>query len=431
MSELPGQFISPPRRKARTKNTLPGRPPLPSASPSPELESPASSPGPAASQNSTTNTESNINVNNKGKSSVFHPDPNAPLKTVIPDTTRVKDVPFFEETLRDLESVFPDGQWYPPEREPKTLSKTLLSTFHALTEKWILSGKQPEDLWMENGVMEKALEEVRVEKLSQNVARKARARVLEECEGGAAGEEQMEVDGEVKMAEGNVDDGAVQGVSSHKRALSTPSPAGPAKKAHLDTEPVTPVTPAKGIRTTVQSSTIDLDARKTPQQDTSTSRDTTLAHLRNDEMLTNEDLHVCCSLLPVPEGWFLFEPGFPKADSPPCRRQLPDRLFFMPNQKGHWTLLQVNRKIGSVNYWNSQTSILFDVEPMKKWFEESGICRWNSVVFVEEVWCPSPAEWNDADGTGHAPTIRQLQLRRLRAGGLLPSCGRDKYSGKN
>ncbi|KAF7550329.1 hypothetical protein G7046_g8054 [Stylonectria norvegica] len=105
--------------------------------------------------------------------------PVPPIKTDIEGRYQDKEREFVETAMREFESKFPNGEWCPKERLPKTLSKIIIGAFRVLLNHWISDNRDPADLWGSEGIMNQVFTKGSGQKLSQKTATDARNLVAE------------------------------------------------------------------------------------------------------------------------------------------------------------------------------------------------------------------------------------------------------------
>ncbi|KAH7245486.1 hypothetical protein BKA59DRAFT_454548 [Fusarium tricinctum] len=252
---------------------------------------------------------------------------------------------------RKLEEFWPSGDCYPSKYKPKNPDCLhILSGMYTVAQRWVKLGRNVDDLWAENGLMEQSI----------NLTGK---RIFGQVSILRARELLGVIERDMAQKEEGRDFLPPHDPSTHK----SPPVNYPKRTNHEHNgSPVcgTPSQP-RGLET----STVNV--------------------LRQGGMLWSNHIWECVQSLTLPPGWKVFDPGFPFSNEKYIGNRdrtmtSPRHLVFFCHAEGHWSLCYVDTQGDEICHYNSSQSILMPLDKLQTWLNANKI---GSDVKVTEKKC--------------------------------------------
>ncbi|KAF4980714.1 hypothetical protein FZEAL_3329, partial [Fusarium zealandicum] len=349
----------------------------------------------------------------------------------------------------ELEDQWPEKKWCPPKYLPTNPDcPIIISSMNSLTKRWKALGREPQELWKDNGIMVRAIGEggSRTSKfLTQRTFSKARRMltVVEEearqdanenesgpSDGGAAGEiredeeeeeeeeEEEKPDVKHKPSRKPLDTALTNGMSvgsgermSAKEPATSPSPTptsplpkkleaeeGSCRKPNnldyvADTSAHPPARPLARIADVGSAAGVLLQPvpLQSPRRLDDPTIEAVVLRLERGDRLKSIDMSMCVEILAPSRHWRVFEPGYPfgplsgSGRRLRVRRILPSHLAFFCGEGEHWSLCHVDTRISRVHHYNSMAELKMPLHSLEQWLQVNGIAH--EVTIVQEE-CP-------------------------------------------
>ncbi|KAG7419355.1 hypothetical protein Forpe1208_v003493 [Fusarium oxysporum f. sp. rapae] len=254
--------------------------------------------------------------------------------------------------------------WWPPNYAPGNPRCTrILGGMRSLIRTYQKAGRDPNDMWKEDGedgCMVEAIRELGQGRVTQRVFKR------------------------VKLPFVTVEKPTKRAVGTDKRKLKREGSSAVENNTH-------------------DESTDDLANPHSPScqgdGDESASRDNhsmlepvrqTISRLRCNYKLWSDDISRCTKVLdPSADKWHIFDPGYPFEESALSQRSLrANNIIFFINAKGHWSLCHLDRENGQLNHYNSLSGIEMPVGNLRSWVLKQPAINPSCGVTIQEKECP-------------------------------------------
>ncbi|KIL94157.1 hypothetical protein FAVG1_02719 [Fusarium avenaceum] len=298
-----------------------------------------------------------------------------------------------------LKEFWPNEDWYPSKHKPKNPDcPKILSGMYNVVRRWVKLGRNVDDLWAENGLMEQSINLTSKKILGQISISKAREllwvieRDMAQKEEGRDFLPPLEKKRSTTRSQSQVD-------SSNIPALDSPSnmPDHDINSASESSfgfditlwanESIGGILPPRDPATN-KPPPADSPKRTSHEHSSSPICGTpsqprglevsTVDVLRQGGMLWSNHIWDCVQSFTLPPGWKVFDPGFPFSNENHIGNRdriitSPRHLVFFCHTEGHWSLCYVDTHGDEICHYNSSQSIPMPLDSLQTWLNANKI----------------------------------------------------------
>jgi hypothetical protein len=299
-----------------------------------------------------------------------------------------------------LKEFWPNGDWYPSKHKPQNPDcPRILSGMCNLSPRWVKLGRNVNDLWEENGLMEQSINLTGKKRFGQvsmlrakellgvverDMAQKKEARDFEPplkreratttSESQLTSSNTPAIDAPSDMPEHNTNV-AAESSSIFDSSLEICNFTGVVILPPRD--PSTRESPPASSPKPTSHEHSSSPNFGTPSQPRGLEM-STVDVLRQGGMLWSNHIWECVQSFTIPLGWKVFDPGFPFTNENHVGNRdriitSPRHLVFFCHSGNHWSLCHVDTQSNEICHYNSSEGIVMPLNSLQTWLKANKI----------------------------------------------------------